>query len=92
MPESRPLKTTIEVLSALGGIHPVAALTEADWKNVEMWKRAEKFPARYFLVMWFELVRRGYSAPPSLWNQNLSRNKEALLAILARKLLQGQAA
>jgi hypothetical protein len=76
-PESRQLSTTSAVLSALGpagadlpaAIHAVAALTGADWRNVHGWQRAETFPSRYFLVMWFALWRRGYSAPPELWSQ-----------------------
>jgi hypothetical protein len=79
------LSTTAEVMRELGGIRPVAALTGTDWKNVENWSRAERFPARYFLVMWLELVSRGFHAPPDLWGQALSRNKEALLTIMARK-------
>lgn len=86
MADSKALKTTGEVLEALGGIHPVAELTGAEWKNVEGWHRAETFPSRYFLVMWLELTARGYSAPAALWRQSLPRNKEAILTVLARKL------
>lgn len=84
--ESRTLTTKAQVMDALGGIHAIAALTGADWKNVETWSRSDFFPARYFLVMWLELVARGYWAPPALWRQNLPRNKEVVLTAFARKL------
>ena len=86
--ESQILKTNSEVMAALGGIHRIAELTGCDWKNVETWSRAKTFPARYFLVMWLELVSLGVSAPPSLWGQTLSRNKEAVMGALARKIAE----
>lgn len=91
MAESRTVNTTAEGILALGGIHAVAGLTGADWKNVEGWNRAEHFPSRYFLVMWLELFARGYSAPPSLWRQNVQPSKKALIQVLVRKLMKAAA-
>lgn len=95
MAESRTVNTTAEGILALGGIHAVAKLTgqtnEAGWKNVEGWNRAKQYPSRYFLVMWLELFARGYQAPPSLWGQTVAPNKKAMVAALARKLMQAAA-
>ena len=87
-PDSRALSSTVEVMQALGGIGAVAELTGSGYSAAENWSRSETFPARFFLVMWLELLARGFSAPPSLWKQDLGRNKEGLLAILARKVRQ----
>jgi hypothetical protein len=71
------------VLQALGGDHAVAALTGADYKNVEGWRRAERFPSRYFLVMAFALHKKRLSAPPELWGQvTPAERKEALTALI----------
>ena len=86
IPESRSLKTKQEVLQALGGEHAVAALTGSDYKNVEGWRRADKFPSRYFLVMWFALHTQGSDAPPELWGVvTPAERKEALAALIARQ-------
>ena len=85
-PESRALETKQEVLQALGGEHAVAALTGSDYKNVEGWRRADRFPAKYFLVMTFALHTRGLSAPPELWGVvTPAERKQALAALIARQ-------
>jgi hypothetical protein len=83
-PESRLLETKAEVMKELGGIHPVAALTGADWKNVETWNRAATFPSRYFLVMFWALRRKRLSAPPELWGMVTPvERKQALSAMVS---------
>ncbi|MCK1501470.1 hypothetical protein [Bradyrhizobium sp. 188] len=87
-PESKrliPLATAAEVIDALGHAR-VSELTGKSYKQVWAWRAAGIFPARYFLLMVWELSAKGYSAPTALWRQTLPRNKEALLWILARKL------
>lgn len=84
-PESRQLKTATEVIDALGQPR-VSELTGKTYKQVWAWRADGAFPARYFLAMWSELVAQGYSAPPGLWGQTISRNKEVVLTLLARKL------
>ena len=85
----RILETKAEVMSTLGGIHPVAALTGADWKNVETWSRAKACPSRYFLVMWFALLKKGVKARPELWGMVTpsDRQKALLMAIAVQKEL-----
>ena len=84
--ESKLLKTAAEVIDALGTAR-VCELTGKGYKRVWDWREEGSFPARYFLVMWCELVSLGYAASPGLWGQGaLSRNKEAVLLAFARKL------
>jgi hypothetical protein len=86
--DSRVLSSKSQVVSALGGIKAVAALTGADYGAVENWKRASNFPPRYFLVMWLELARLGYCVSPRLWGQReLSARKEALLVDVVRRAM-----
>jgi predicted DNA-binding transcriptional regulator AlpA len=84
-PDSKLLRTAAEVIDALGQPR-VSELTGKSYKRVWGWGADGAFPSRYFLEMWLELVQRGYYAPPSLWHQELSRNNEAALGVLARKL------
>jgi predicted DNA-binding transcriptional regulator AlpA len=84
-PDSKMLTTAAEVIDALGQPR-VSELTGKSYKRVWGWGADGAFPSRYFLVMWIELVQLGYSAPPALWQQELSRNKEAVLVAFARKL------
>lgn len=85
-PESKQLRSTLEVIEALGGHARVAELTGRPPKRVWDWNGEATFPSRYFWEMWTELAARGYSAPASLWGQSVSRSKEVLLAALVRKL------
>lgn len=85
IPESRSLKTKADVLRELGGDYAVAALTGAEYKTVEGWKRADRFPASYFLVMTFALYQKGLTAPPELWGQvTPTQRKQALSALIAQ--------
>ncbi|MGY4295405.1 hypothetical protein ACVWXN_003500 [Bradyrhizobium sp. i1.4.4] len=84
-PESKKLTTAAEVIDALGAAR-VCELTGRDYKRVWDWGAAGVFPPRFFLVMVCELAKEGYTAPAALWRQEISRNKEALLWVLARKL------
>lgn len=72
------------MLDELGGDHAVAALTGADYKNVEGWRRAERIPSRYFLVMTYALHKKRLTAPPELWGMvTPAERKEALTALIA---------
>lgn len=87
------LETTVQVLDALGGDRAVSALTGADYKNVETWKRSKTFPARYFLVMFWALRGTNYSAPPSLWRQvEPAARQRALKALIADQQQKVEAA
>jgi hypothetical protein len=84
--DSSALTTTAEVISALGGLRRVSALTGAHYKLVSGWRQAPTFPARYFLVMTFALSRKRLSAPPELWKQVTPKErKKALSALIAEQ-------
>jgi hypothetical protein len=84
-PESKKLTTAAEVIGAIGHAR-VQQLTGKSYKRVWGWGAAGSIPPRYFLPMVLELAKTGHSAPASLWRQEIPRNKEALLWVLARKL------
>jgi len=77
----RVLETKDEVMTALGGLHPVSALVGSEWKNVETWKRAKTFPSRYFLVMNFALLKKGLKARPQLWGMVTPSDRQQALAM-----------
>lgn len=91
--DSQVLKTTVDVMRALGGLQAVCALTGSGYKATENWSRAETFPPRFFLVMTFALWRRGLSAPPELWGQvTPAERKQALSVLIAGARKQRNAA
>lgn len=63
----RDLRTTAEVMDALGGVGDVAALTGRTYAAAFNWKGFVKFPADTFVVMQDALRAAGCAAPPSLW-------------------------
>lgn len=65
--ESRKLRSTFEVMKALGGATAVSSLVGARYKTVWPWSEASTFPSRYFLVMTWALHKKGLAAPPELW-------------------------
>lgn len=67
MDATRELTTTAEVIDALGGVSPVAALTGRKYGAAFNWKGFAKFPADTFLVLQDALRARGMTAPSSLW-------------------------
>lgn len=67
----RHLKTTQQVVTALGGLPAVCELTDANIKQAWNWVgRAGTFPARKYVVMHRALKRRGATAPARLWNMD----------------------
>ena len=63
------LTTTEDVMTALGGVPAVMALTGGGYKAVSNWKSFPTFPARHFVVMNDALAKIGKTAPASLWAQ-----------------------
>lgn len=63
------LKTTREVIGALGGVKSVAALTGRKYTAAHNWLGFETFPADTYTVMSSALMRVGKTAPASLWRQ-----------------------
>jgi hypothetical protein len=67
MDASGDLKTTGEVMAALGGTTAVARLTNRKVTAASNWQSFDKFPANTFVVMTEALRRIGKRAPASLW-------------------------
>jgi hypothetical protein len=61
------LRTTNDVIDALGGTKAVAVLTGKSPQSVTNYRLAPRFPADTFLIMRDALQRIGCDAPPSLW-------------------------
>ncbi len=89
--DSTVLLTTVQVMTALGGIKGVSSLTGSTYGATENWSRKRHFPPRYFLVMSFALHKKGLRAPPELWGQvTPAQRRQALKAMIAA--IQDQAA
>lgn len=69
MVESRQLKSTVEVINALGGLQGMRELIGAVPQQVHLWKVRGFFPSRYYMVMSRALTEKGFEAPPELWRQ-----------------------
>ncbi len=68
------IRTTREVVKALGGIDGVVRLTGASADSVSAWQaRLNRFPAKTYLVMTEALAEMGMSASPALWNMVASQ-------------------
>jgi hypothetical protein len=66
------LRTTSEVIIALGGNRPVAELTRSTHKAVSNWRGFSKFPSNTYLAMTAALAAKGKTAPASLWGMRES--------------------
>ena len=62
------LKSTKEVISALGGIEAVAKLTDSQYSAVGNWSAFDQFPAKTYVILKKALIRKGHAAPDSLWH------------------------
>ena len=61
------LRTTTEVMEALGGYKEVAFITGRTPKATSNWHRFESFPPDTYIVMTQALKDLGQEAPMSLW-------------------------
>lgn len=61
------LRTTKDVIEALGGTKQVALMTGREYPAAFNWRSFETFPPDTYLVLTAALAARGFSAPPSLW-------------------------
>jgi hypothetical protein len=61
------LRTTKDVIEALGGTTAVAELTGRSYRAAFNWRGFQTFPANTFLKMRAALDEKGELAPPSLW-------------------------
>lgn len=63
----RPLRTTAQVIAALGGKHAVADLTGRSWSAVWNWEDRKAFPPNTYAILKGALQAEGLVAPDSLW-------------------------
>jgi len=61
------LRSTEQVIDALGGYHAVIRMTGATPQVVSNWKKFKTFPSNTYTLMQGALARVGKSAPDSLW-------------------------
>lgn len=61
------LRSTKDVIDALGGVRAVASLTGRNYPAAHAWLGMNRFPANTYLVLTAALHRDGKTAPPSLW-------------------------
>lgn len=66
------LETFDAVMGALGGNPGVMELTGAKPSAVSMWRDAESFPPKTYVLMTEALAARGKTAPASLWRMAAS--------------------
>jgi len=63
----KKLRTTEDVIIALGGIPAMAKLTNTSVNGVYNWRAGKQFPADTYLLIRAELAERGLAAPDSMW-------------------------
>lgn len=63
----KQLETAADVVTTLGGIKAVAALTGRQYNAAANWPAFGKFPPNTFLVLQKALEAAECSAPPALW-------------------------
>lgn len=61
------LRTTSDVINALGGIAALAQLTGVSNPGVYNWRAGRQFPADTYLLIKAELKALGHDAPDHLW-------------------------
>lgn len=71
------LKTTSEVMDALGGNIAVAELTSSSTKAVWNWRGFETFPSKTYVAMIGALEARGKTAPATLWGMKMPSDRRA---------------
>lgn len=65
--DTQNLKTTSQVVEALGGKDAVAKLTGRSWSAVWNWEDRKAFPPNTYTILKAKLEEAGASAPDSLW-------------------------
>ena len=70
------LKTTSEVVEALGGYLAVAEITGSKPKAVSNWPRFDTFPARTYVALTSALLAKGQTAPAKLWGMQAAHSEE----------------
>lgn len=61
------LKTTVDVIDALGGNIAISRVLGVHHKAVGNWRYSGEFPANSYLVLQGLLREQGFTAPNQLW-------------------------
>jgi hypothetical protein len=61
------LKSTSEVMDALGGNGAVAEMTGRTGKAVSNWRKFSSFPSNTFVILKSALALKGFIASDALW-------------------------
>jgi len=61
------LRTTSDVIDALGGVAALARMTGVSNPGVYNWRAGRQFPADTYLLIKAELKALGHDAPDHLW-------------------------
>jgi hypothetical protein len=70
--KNRHLRTTAQVIDALGGKHAVANLTGRSWSAVWNWEDRKAFPPNTYTALKAALADKNITAPDSLWGMGQS--------------------
>jgi len=71
------LRTTSEIIDALGGIEAMAELTGTSENGVYNWRAGKQFPADTYRLLNDELKEIGHDAPDHLWPMRTAPKKAA---------------
>lgn len=71
------LRTTSEVIDALGGIRALSELTRTSINGIYNWRAVGQFPADTYIVIREALGEIGKSAPDHLWPMRQAPKKAA---------------
>lgn len=64
----KELRTVRQVFEVLDGVHGVAAITGANWKQAWFWQgKTKKLPANTYVAIQNALAAKGYRARTSLF-------------------------
>jgi hypothetical protein len=86
------LRSTSDIITALGGIEAVAELTGTSINGVYNWRAGKQFPADTYLLLNAALKAIGDDAPDTLWPMRQAPKKAAKGNASAVRLLRRLAA
>ena len=86
------LRTTSDIINALGGIETMAELTGTSVNGVYNWRAGKQFAADTYRLLKDALEEIGHDAPDTLWPMRQAPKKAAKGTVSAAKLLRRAAA
>lgn len=71
MMDVETLRTTDDVIDALGGNRAVGEITASNAKAVSNWRASNSFPSNTYVALQAALKGIGKSAPDALWSMKM---------------------